>query len=108
MGKSNLDEALHNALKEGPARGPFLTVNQFEQRHPATRHRVRGWIMRADLNLPDFTGLSDAVIRIGRSVMLDEAAVLNWLESRKHQPKSRPRNPHGCIGKSKRTKPPRR
>ncbi len=104
MGNS-FAEALASALNAGPPRvGPILTVDQFEEKHPATKHRVRGWIMRADLNLPDFAGLSDAVIRVGRSVMVDEAAALQWLSTRKHQPKSRARNPHGCIGKPGNTK----
>ena len=79
--------------------GPIVTVLQFEERHPGTSGRMRGYIMRADLGLPDYTGLSDAVIRIGRTVMLDEAAALKWLQSRLHQPKSRARNPHGRAGK---------
>jgi hypothetical protein len=100
MRSTQLSEALAAALRTEPDRtGPFLTVSQFESKHPATRHRMRGWIMRADLNLPDFAGLSDAVVRVGRSVLLDESAVFRWLASRRNQPKSRARNPHGRSGK---------
>lgn len=102
---TNFADVLASALRAKPARvGPVLTVNQFEERHPATKNRMRGWIMRADLNLPGFSELSDAVIRIGRSVMLDEAAVLAWLQAHKNQPKSRARNPHGCRGLKDATK----
>lgn len=96
---NDLAEALASALNsKSPGIGPVLTVSQFEEKHPATKNRMRGWIMRADLDLPGFAGLSDAVIRVGRSVMLDEGAVLQWLATHKHQPKSRARNPHGCKG----------
>lgn len=102
---NDLAEALASALNgKSPSLGPVLTVNQFEEKHPATKNRMRGWIMRADLDLPGFAGLSDAVIRVGRSVMLDEAAVLLWLSAHKHQPKSRARNPHGCKGARARAK----
>ncbi len=100
MGTTQLSEALASALGSGHSgTGPFLTVAQFEEKHPATKGRMRQWIMRADLNLPDFAGLSEAVVRVGRSVILDESCVLKWLESRKGQPKSKARNPHGCVGK---------
>jgi hypothetical protein len=79
--------------------GPILTVSQIEDKHPALQGRMRGYIMRADLGLSNYEGLSVAVIRVGRTVMLDESAVLHWLESRTQQPKSRPRNPHGRVGK---------
>src|SRR5688572_29911012 len=79
--------------------GRILTVPQIEERHPALKGRMRGYILRADLGLSQYVGLADAVIRVGRSVMLDEVAVLKWLEGRKHQPRSRARNPHGRPGK---------
>lgn len=79
--------------------GPVLTIRQFESKHPASARRLRGWIFRADIGMPDFSGLSDAVIRVGRSVMVDEPTVLRWLASRTNQPKSPARNPHGSAGK---------
>ena len=79
--------------------GPILTIQQFEEKHPGTQGRMRGYIFRADVGLPIYVGLCDAVIRVGRTVMLDESRVLKWLESRSHQPKSRARNPHGRVGK---------
>lgn len=79
--------------------GPLLTVSQFEERHPATRNRMRGYIMRADLGLAMYAGLSHAIIRIGRSVMLDESIALSWFKSMAARPKSTPRNPHGSAGK---------
>jgi hypothetical protein len=79
--------------------GPILTVSQLEEKHPALKGRLRGYILRADLGFSLYAGLADAVIRVGRSVMVDEAAALRWLETRKHQPRSRGRNPHGRAGK---------
>lgn len=100
MGSTQLSEALVSAFGSGHAgTGPYLTVSQFEEKHPATKNRMRGWIMRADLNVPGFVGLSEAVVRIGRSVILDESCVLKWLETCKGQRKSKARNPHGCVGK---------
>lgn len=80
-------------------KGPILTVTQFEERHPGTRKRMRGFILRSDIGYPDYVGLRDAVIRVGRTVLLDEAAVIRWLEARKRQPRSEGRNPHGRAGK---------
>jgi hypothetical protein len=79
--------------------GPLLTVSQFEERHPATRDRMRGYIMRADQGIPMFAGLSNAIIRVGRSVMIDEMIALGWFESLANRAKSQPRNPHGRAGK---------
>lgn len=78
--------------------GPFVTVSQFEEANPGVRNRVRGFIMRADLGLAEYAGLAEAIIRVGRSVLIDEAAAVRWLQSRARQPKSAPRNPHGRAG----------
>ena len=40
----------------------LLTVAQLEERHPGVKGRVRGFILRADLNAPDYAGLRDAII----------------------------------------------
>jgi hypothetical protein len=79
--------------------GPILTIQQFEEKHPGTQGRMRGYIFRADVGMPIYAGLCDAVIRVGRTVLLDEARVLQWLQSRSHQPRSQARNPHGRLGK---------
>jgi hypothetical protein len=95
-------EALASAINQGPPmRGPFFTVAQFEDRHPATKGRLRRWILHADAGCAGFDGLRGGVIRIGRSVMLDEASVLQWLNSHAGQPPSSARNPHGRAGKPK-------
>lgn len=78
--------------------GPVLTVRQFEDKHTGTKGRMRGYIFRADLGVPDFEGLRGAVIRVGRTVLLDEGAVLAWMGTRTQQPKGAARNPHGRAG----------
>jgi hypothetical protein len=101
MGKSHAPtKMLASAIAANSAmEGPVVTIAQFEARHPATRNRMRGWIFRSDLGLPDFDLLRSAVFRIGRSVLLDEHGVLAWLKTRANQPPDRARNPHGRRGK---------
>lgn len=82
---------------EYPAR--LLTVRQTEDAHPAFKGRLRTFILHADLNAPDYAGLRDAVIRLGRSVYIDEGRFLSWLHTRRGAPPAAPRNPHGRGGK---------
>jgi len=82
---------------EYPAR--LLTVSQLEERHPALKGRTRAFILRADLNDADYVGLRDAVVRLGRSVYLDEVRFLLWLDSHRGAPPAQPRNPDGRAGK---------
>lgn len=86
-------------LGGGSFEGPILTVSQFEERHPGTRGRLRKFILRADLGMSAYQDLASAIIRLGRSVMLDEARVLSWLHTRTNQTRSPARNPHGRAGK---------
>jgi len=78
----------------------LLTVAQLEERHPGVKGRVRGFILRADLNAPDYAGLRDAIIRLGRSVYIDEVRFLAWLRMLAGAPPEPSRNPHGRAGKS--------
>ena len=82
---------------EYPAR--IVTVKQFEANNPGFAGRTRGFILRADLNDPDYAGLRDAIVRLGRSVYVDEPRALAWLHTRRGTPPARPRNPHGRGGK---------
>jgi hypothetical protein len=100
MDKTELTGALESALSScGPIRGPILRIQQFEERHPGTKGRMRHYILHADSGCAGYEGLRSCVIRIGRSVMLDEAGVLEWLATHSGQPASPPRNPHGRTGK---------
>ena len=80
-----------------PAR--LLTIAQLEEAHPGFKGRTRGYILRADLNSPDFAGLRDAVVRMGRSVYVDELRFLGWTMSRRAAAPDKARNPHGRAGK---------
>ena len=82
---------------EIPAR--IITVAQTEERHPAVKGRLRGFILRADLGDPDYDKLREAVIRLGRSVYIDESRFLAWMRSHAGAAPAQPRNPHGRGGK---------
>lgn len=100
MKNAAVAEAFASALQDGPPmRGPFFSVAQLEARHPAFKGRVRRWILHADAGCSGFDGLRGCVVRIGRSVLLDEAGILNWLSSHAGHPPSVARNPHGRMGK---------
>jgi hypothetical protein len=83
-----------------PSRGPFLSVPQFEERHPGFRGRTRRLIFEADNGEPECIGLRPAIIRLRRSVLIDEALFLQWLVSHAAMPKSPARDPHGRAGKA--------
>src|SRR5262245_42631593 len=93
-----------------PLRGPFLTIQQAEERNPGARSRLRRWIFLADNGEPGFEGLRAAIARVGRSVLIDEAALVAWLGTLIGHPKSAARNPHGRAGnpKTKVAKKPQR
>jgi hypothetical protein len=68
------------------------SVLQIEQRHPGLQGRMRGWIHRADSGDPEFAGLRRAVIRVGRSVLIDELRFVEFLRQRSLIPPAPPRN----------------
>jgi hypothetical protein len=63
-----------------------LTVRQVEERHPGLQGRVRAWIHRADAGDPNFAGLQTAIIRVGRSVLVDELRLVEFLRQRSQIP----------------------
>lgn len=100
MKKSVVQAAVSAAIAEAPAlKGPIVTVAQLEDRNPALRGRVRGWILQADVGCAGFEGLRTCVIRVARSVMLSEGDFLAWLASHAGRPPAVARNPHGRAGK---------
>lgn len=59
---------------------PLLcSVEQIEARQPALAGRMRMWIHRADNGDPNFAWLRVCIIRVGRSVLIDEAKLLESL-----------------------------
>ena len=64
----------------------LLSVGQIEEAHPALKGRLRQWIHRADARDPDFAGLSLAVVRVGRSIFIDEVRLREFLYQRSAMP----------------------
>jgi len=89
-----------------PAR--LITVEQTEAQHPGLEGRLRGYILQADLNSPEFAGLRDAIVRLGRSVYIDEVKFLEWIATRRASPPDRARNPLGRGGKKAASTPAKR
>ncbi len=55
------------------------SVDQIEAEHPGVKGRLRQWIARADAGDSDFRWLVFCVIRVGRSVFIDEVRFRNSL-----------------------------
>ena len=58
------------------------TVDQVEAEHPGVRGRLRTWIKRADAGDEDLAWLKLCIIRIGRSVLIDEIRFRDSLHQR--------------------------
>jgi len=56
----------------------LLTVKLFSAKHPAfTQSILRSWLFNSTNN-----GFNQCIVRIGRKVLLDEAAVFEWINSK--------------------------
>jgi hypothetical protein len=66
----------------GETRLVACTVKQIEERNPGVQGRLRAWIHRADRGDPEFAGLRVAIIRVGRSVLVDELRFVEFLRQR--------------------------
>jgi len=64
----------------------LLTVSQAENTHPGTKGRWRTWIHRADAGDPDYGWLRPFVVRVGRSVFLNEHALSAFFYQRSAMP----------------------
>ena len=58
------------------------SIAQIEARHPGVKGRLRQWIYRADAGDADFAWLKFCVIRVGRSVLIDEVRFRDSLYQR--------------------------
>lgn len=68
-------------VRHGSCDSPFYTVKQFCKRNPAfTEGQVRWWIFKAEENGLEESG---AIIRNGRSIVIDEPAFFPWFRSKK-------------------------
>ena len=59
-----------------------FTVDQIEAEHPGIKGRLRAWIHRADAGDPDFRWLTFCIIRVARSVLIDEVRFRDSLYQR--------------------------
>ena len=82
----------------------LFTVNQLEAAHPGVAGRVRGWIKRADAGDPAFIALRRAVVRVGRSVLLDEIKFRDFCYQRSAAPPTPGRNPEGINAPARRSR----
>ena len=55
------------------------TVKQEEAKHPGVQGRLRAWIHRADAGDPALALLKLAIIRVGRSVLIDDLRFTEFL-----------------------------
>lgn len=68
------------------------TIDQVEAKHPGIAGRLRGWIHRADAGDVELAWLRFCVIRVGRSVLIDEVRFRDSLHQRTAIPAAPPRN----------------
>src|SRR5438552_3307484 len=68
------------------------SIDQIEAEHPGIKGRLRHWIHRADADDPAFAWLKFCIIRVGRSVLIDEVRFRDSLYQRTAIPAARPRN----------------
>jgi hypothetical protein len=59
-----------------------LTIDQIESNNPGLKGRVRTWIKRADAGDPGFAWLKFCVIRVERSIFIDEIRFRDSLHQR--------------------------
>ena len=64
----------------------LLTVSQAEDKHPAMQGKARDWIRRADAGNPDYVSLRRAIVRVGRSVFLNDYALTEFFYQRSAMP----------------------
>ena len=83
-GAAQTREASRRVAEPPPMR--LLTVKQAESAHPALKGRLRQWIHRADANDPEFRDLRAALVRVGRSVFLDDVNFRVFLYERSALP----------------------
>jgi hypothetical protein len=64
----------------------LLTVEQSEDKHQALKGKLRTWIHRADAGDADYVALRRAIVRVGRSVFLNDVALTEFFYQRSSMP----------------------
>ena len=62
------------ARAESPPPLRLRTIKQTEQHHPGLEGRMRDLVRRCDAGHPDYVWMREAIVRIGRSIYIDEIA----------------------------------
>jgi hypothetical protein len=62
------------------------SIDQIEAKHPGVKDRLRQWIKRSDSDDPDYAWLKFCVIRVGRTVLIDEVRFRDSLYQRTAMP----------------------
>jgi len=85
----------HRLEENPPPPLRVLTLPQVEEANPGLRGRMRDWVKRAYADDPDFAWLKFCIIRIGRSLYIDEVRFRDSLHQRTALPPAPARNPEG-------------
>lgn len=72
-------EASHEPMR-------LLTHDQAVETHPALAGRLRTWIAKSDSGDPIFAGLKPAIVRVGRSVYIDDVKLRAFLAAFSSRP----------------------
>jgi hypothetical protein len=78
----------HRLEENPPPPMRVFTVDQIEAEHPGIKGRLRQWIARADAQDPEFRWLTFCIIRVGRSLFIDEVRFRDSLYQRTAVPPS--------------------
>ena len=83
----------HQLEEHPPPPMRAFSIDQIEDEHPGVKGRLRQWIKRADAGDPEFAWLKFCVIRVARSVLIDDVRFRDSLHQRTAIPAAVPRNP---------------
>jgi len=72
----------HRLEEDPPPPLRAYSIDQIEAEHPGVKGRLRQWIHRADAGDADFAWLKFCVIRVARSVLIDEVRFRDSLYQR--------------------------
>ena len=86
--QTEITQAINAAYPASHTHPPvLLTVRQFAEKHPAfSQGALRNLIFLAGSRLSSQgriagNGLDDALVRVGRKVLIDEAKFFNWIDA---------------------------
>jgi hypothetical protein len=71
------------------------TVEQEEAEHPGLKGKLRDWNKQAYAGNPDYAWFTLCIIRVGRTVLIDDVRLRDMLYQRTALPPAPPRNPEG-------------